>query len=122
MKKITKVISALAVLGALSAASMSVFATTEEATPATSSSMSTEQERGKRFYFSENSELTDEEKVEHLERIKEKLAACLADGKMTQEEYDQALADVEAGKLPMLGKGGSGKGHGGRMYQVQTEK
>ena len=52
-------------------------------------------------------ELTEEEKAAKAEKMKAKLAEKLAEGKITQEEYDAALARIEAGDL----KHGHGKGH-----------
>lgn len=47
----------------------------------------------------ERPELTEEQKAEMLEKAKAQLAEKLKNGEITQEEYDQAIADAEAGKF-----------------------
>ncbi|MEA4832087.1 MAG: hypothetical protein VB118_05670 [Oscillospiraceae bacterium] len=58
------------------------------------------------FFGIAKSELTDEQKAEMIAKAKERLAQSLADGKITQEQYDKAITAIDNGKLPFLGKGG----------------
>ncbi len=59
-------------------------------------------------------ELTEEQKSEMLSKIKEKLPQLLADGKITQEQYDQALNDIAEGKMPEIPGIGRGGFHGNK--------
>lgn len=61
----------------------------------------------------EKKELTDEQKAEMLEKAKTRLASQLEEGKITQEKYDEAMASIEAGKMPKMERGRSGKRPGG---------
>ncbi|MGO3019266.1 MAG: hypothetical protein ACTIH2_08980, partial [Anaerococcus sp.] len=56
----------------------------------------------------EKSELTEEEKSEMEEYMKERLSQQLNEGYITQEYYDQAISDIEEGNRPMY----FGRGHG----------
>ena len=68
---------------------------------------------GKRGEFSgEWPELTDEQKAEMLVEMKARLAEDLAEGKLTEEQYDEMLAAVEAGKMGFM-RGGIRGGHPG---------
>lgn len=66
----------------------------------------------------ERTALTEEELAERLDEMKARLAEKLADGDITQEQYDEILAKLEAGEMPgrgsrgMFGMGGIG-GMGG---------
>ena len=62
-------------------------------------------------------ELTEEEKAAKIEKIKAKLAEKLAEGKITQEEYDAELARIEAGDF----RHGHGKGHAKHMPHDKAE-
>ena len=55
-------------------------------------------------------ELTDEQKAEMTAKMQEKLAQKLADGEITQEQYDEIIAAIQDGKMPvgMRMKGQSG--------------
>ncbi len=53
-------------------------------------------------------ELTEEEKAARAEKAKAKLAEKLAEGKITQEEYDEALAKIESGDFKPDHRGGKG--------------
>jgi hypothetical protein len=46
--------------------------------------------------------MTDEMKT----KFEARLAQKLADGKITQEQYDAAIAKIENGECPMMGKRG----------------
>ena len=64
-------------------------------------------------------ELTEEEKAARAEKAKEKLAARLADGKITQEEYDAELARIESGDFKPDHK--AGKGHSQHKQHDKAE-
>lgn len=51
--------------------------------------------------------LTEDQKAQLLADAKTRLAQDLADGKITQEQYDSRLASIESGEMP-FGKGGRG--------------
>jgi len=59
-------------------------------------------------------EMTEEQKSEMLSKMKEKIAQLLADGKITQEQYDQALNDITEGKIPEISGMGRGGFHGNK--------
>ncbi|MCL2663710.1 MAG: SHOCT domain-containing protein [Oscillospiraceae bacterium] len=48
----------------------------------------------------ERAELTDDQRAERLANAKERLEQRLADGSITQEEYDEKLAGLESGEYP----------------------
>jgi len=52
----------------------------------------------------ERPELTDEQKAEMKAKMEERLAKALADGKITQEQYDAMIN----GEMPMRGERGKG--------------
>lgn len=121
MQKLSKIISSVIVIGTLTAGGITSFATTEISVDASGemSSNTTISEEASDTSLTrrakgasrnnEKLELTDEQKVEKFENIKEKLAEQLKDGKITQEQYDQAISDIAEGKKPMsLGKGKQG--------------
>jgi len=47
-------------------------------------------------------ELTEEQIAERVENARERLAQKLADGTITQEEYDERLAAIESGECSVL--------------------
>ena len=58
-------------------------------------------------------ELTEEQIAERAENARERLAQRLADGKITQEEYDEKITALENGEFPLHGRskrGGRNKG------------
>lgn len=59
-------------------------------------------------------EMTEEQKSEMLSKMKEKIAQLLADGKITQEQYDLALNDITEGKIPEISGMGRGGFHGNK--------
>ena len=60
-------------------------------------------------FFKERPELTDEQKVEMQSKMKDRLAQDLADGKITQEQYDAIIN----GEIPPMG---NGHGRGGKGF------
>jgi hypothetical protein len=62
----------------------------------------------------ERKELTDEQKAELIKDINENLAKNLSDGNITQEQYDEAIAAIQDGKIPfgikMFGQNKRGAG------------
>ena len=62
----------------------------------------------------EKVDMTEEQKAEMLEKAKEQLASLLEEGKITQEQYDEQLAKLESGEMPvpLFGNMGNGKGFG----------
>lgn len=50
--------------------------------------------------------LTDDQKAQLVSDAKAKLDQNLADGKITQEQYDSRKTAIESGEMPMSGKGG----------------
>lgn len=73
-------------------------------------------ERVERPEKGEKPELTEEQKAsmlaEMLEKLTEKLDEMLANGEITEEQYDEYLAKVEAGEIPFELMGGKGFGGG----------
>ena len=53
--------------------------------------------------------LTEEEKAAKLAEIQTALSEKLANGEITQEQYDDVIAKLEAGEMPFFG---NGKGFG----------
>ena len=51
----------------------------------------------------ERREITEEEKASMKEKMTKKLSERLANGEITQEEYDECLKNIEEGK-PMMGR------------------
>ena len=90
MKKI--VVTAIAAAFALSICSLGVFA------------QDTAAEGSGKLQIRARAELTEEQKAEMLEKMKEKLASQLSDGAITQEEYDEAIAAIESGEMPKIGE------------------
>ena len=82
---------------------------------------------GRSGFCGEMPELTDEQKAEMeakkagmLEEMKTRLAQELADGKITQEQYDERIAAVENGK--MHGMRGGKQGFNGEMPELTDEQ
>ncbi len=122
MKNLTKFVSSVLSIGVLATGGITAFAATDiEADTSTSSSNPTisqgapdissmKRSRGS-FGEMEKREPTDEQKTEMAEHINERLAEQLKDGKITQEQYNQAITDVEEGERPNIlreGRGGFG--------------
>jgi len=59
-------------------------------------------------------EWTEEQKAEMQTKMKERFEQLLADGKITQEQYDQALNDITEGKIPEISGIGRGGFHGNK--------
>lgn len=84
--KLTKKIFAVVLSGALAVGSLSAFAEEAKQKP--------------------SFEITEEQKAEMLEKCKTHLKEMLDSGKITQEEYDAELENIENGTpTPMFGKG-----------------
>ena len=64
--------------------------------------------------------LTDEQKAQLAADAKARLDQALADGRITQEQYDAGIAAIESGERPFFGKGGFKGGRGGMMNQEQS--
>lgn len=64
-------------------------------------------------------ELTEEEKQERIEKAKERIAQLVEEGKMTQEEADEKIVDIEDGKFMMHGKG---EGHDFAKKELTEEE
>ena len=69
----------------------------------------------------ERTELTEEQKAERLERARERLEQRLADGDITQEEYNEKLAAIESGEYPFSGRGRKGGGTKGDKEETPVE-
>lgn len=52
--------------------------------------------------------LTDDQKAQLADEAQEKLGQGIADGTITQEQYDKALEAIDNGEMPFLGKFGRG--------------
>ncbi len=66
--------------------------------------------------------LTDDQKAQLAAGAKERLDNALADGKITQEQYDAGIVAIESGERPFFGKGGFSIGRGGRMNGGMSEE
>jgi len=66
-------------------------------------------ERGSRRNKSECRPLTDEQIAERTEKIIEKLDRKLADGEITQAQYDEKLEIIENGEYPFFERGSKNK-------------
>jgi len=69
----------------------------------------------------ERVELTEEQKAERVAQIREKLDQRLADGSITQEEYDEKIAALESGEYPLSGRGKRGGGSKGNKEGAPLE-
>ena len=63
-------------------------------------------DKGGRSVKGEKPEMTDEEKAAKIEELKTDLATKLEAGEITQEEYDDAVAEIEAGNFKLGSKDG----------------
>ncbi|MGO1580165.1 MAG: hypothetical protein ACTHWZ_01980 [Peptoniphilaceae bacterium] len=120
MKNLIKIGSGILAMGVLMTTGITVFATSDTDANMDVNSANTlisEESTNRRsmgrcnggFGNMERPELTEDQKAEMEENMKERLAEQLEDGNITQEEYDQAISDIAEGKRPMfLGRGGFG--------------
>ncbi|MBQ8391101.1 MAG: hypothetical protein IJX50_00975 [Clostridia bacterium] len=68
-------------------------------------------------------EFMQEQKEAFVDKCKENLATKLAEGKITQAEYDEQLQRIESGELPALKGRGFGKGkHFQKKEMTEEEK
>lgn len=120
MKNLIKIGSGILAMGVLMTTGITVFATSDTDANMDVNSANTlisEESTNRRsmgrcnggFGNMERPELTEDQKAEMEENMKERLAEQLEDGNITQEEYDQAISDIAEGKRPMF----SGRGRGG---------
>ena len=124
MKKSTKIVAAM-MITALAVGSLSVYAaeasgqTGKWERPAFSKRMDGPKGWGKNWNKGEKpqrQQLTEEEKAAKLETMKENckkmLDKQLAEGKITQEQYDEAIAKLESGEFEFPGNGFRGQRNG----------
>jgi len=57
--------------------------------------------------------LTEEQKAEMTQKLKEELSQKLESGEITQEEYDEKIAEIESGDFRGFIRGGHGRAHAG---------
>jgi len=69
----------------------------------------------------ERAELTEEQKAERLAQAREKLDQRLADGSITQEEYDEKITVLESGEYPFSGRSKRGGGNKGDKGESPVE-
>ncbi|NCC87007.1 MAG: hypothetical protein EOM05_03940 [Clostridia bacterium] len=106
MKNLTKIVSSVLAVGVLLTTGITAFATTDTEANTTTSSNTTISEKSCDKGSMKKVELTDEQKAEKADKMKETLAQKLDDGSITQEQYDKAIANIADGKKPMiLGEG-----------------
>ena len=67
-------------------------------------------DRGEGRVRGERVELTDEQRAERIAQMRERLEQRLADGSITQEEYDEKNAALDSGEFPLSGRSGRGGG------------
>ena len=110
MKHLIKIVSVAAV-AALTLSCVSAFAKSDKskAGQETASTQVTVEEKKAERGRAKRPELTEEEKAAKAEKMKAKLAEKLAEGKITQEEYDAALARIESGDFKPDRRGGRDK-------------
>ena len=114
MKNLTKVL-AVAVVATMALSSVSVFAAeseenmTKSECPAFSmkakdndAPMAKQEKKEKPSKVA----MTEEEKTAKIEKLKTDLATKLEAGEITQEEYDDAVAEIEAGNFKLGSKDG----------------
>ena len=109
MKKLNKIISGALMVGVLMSTGVTALAATDTPEPSRVESM---KRCNRNFDGSERPELTDEEKAQMADKMKDRLSEQLEAGRITQEQYDQAIADIAAGKKPMGLAKHKGKGKG----------
>ena len=109
MKHLFKIVT-VATIAALSIGCASVLAKGDQnkAEKKIRSEQTTVEKNTARSIKGDKPELTEEEKAARAEKMKAKLAEKLADGKLTQEEYDAELARIESGDFKPDRKGGKG--------------
>ncbi len=109
MKHLFKIVT-VATIAALSIGCASVFAKGDQskAEKKIRSEQTTVEKNTARSIKGNKPELTEEEKAARAEKMKAKLAEKLAEGKITQEEYDAVLAKIEAGDFKPDHKDGRG--------------
>ncbi len=106
-KKVLAVPCALALVAALGATS--AFAANSDAVK---TAASTAVSKAKDFFWrggQPGKELTDEEKAEMTAKMQERLKQQLADGKITQAQYDEMMKAIENGEMPRVMRGQPGK-------------
>ena len=112
MKHLIKIVSAAAV-AALTLSCVSAFAKSDKSKAGqetASTQVTVEEKKAERGRDkADKPELTEEEKAAKAEKMKAKLAEKLAEGKITQEEYDAELARIEAGDFKPDRRGGRDK-------------
>jgi len=131
--KLKKIISILCAAALICSISVTVYAATADSrtNDKSNSTKSTlgfnSDDKSSRFEKGTEPELTDEQKAEMeakraemLEEIKARLAQELADGKITQEQYDEKIAAIENGK--MHGMRGSKPGFKGEKPELTDEQ
>ena len=78
--------------------------------------------KGGRGVKGEKPEMTDEEKADKIEELKTDLATKLEAGEITQEEYDDAVAEIEAGNFKLGSKDGRNlKGERKKFSKIKIE-
>ena len=77
-------------------------------------------DRGEGRVRGERAELTEEQKAERIAQMREKLEQRLADGSITQEEFDEKNAALDSGEFPLSGR--SGRGGGSRSSRGNKEE
>jgi hypothetical protein len=130
--KMTKVFAVITVVALLSTTSVVAFAASS--TPGNSPKERpalTDEQRAERFggfkngerpdfggrgIKGERPEMTDEQKAEMQAKMQEKLAQALAEGKITQEQYDAMING------DMTGFGGRGHGFKGEKPEITDEQ
>jgi len=70
----------------------------------------------------EKPELTEEQIAERIANMKEKLEQRLADGKITQEEYDEKIAALDSGEYPIRDRSKRGGGNKGFKGETPTDE
>lgn len=71
----------------------------------------------------DSTEWTEEQKAEMQAKMKERFEQLLADGKITQDQYDQAMSDIAEGKAPeMPGRDKDGSGEKNRPEMTEEQK
>ena len=69
----------------------------------------------------ERTELTEEQKAERIAQMREKLDQRLADGSITQEQYDEKTAALDSGEYPISGRNKRGGGSKGNKAETPAE-
>lgn len=124
MKKFNKIVSGALIVGVLMSTGVTTFAATNTIEPsALASKESRDLANTQRPDKSKRSQLTDEQKVQKIDTMKENLKERLDAGEVSQEEYDQVIKDIEDGIKPMgLRKGKDRPGNMERPDLTDEEK